>query len=387
MKTLSYAIKVKCNLFANYLLNLREDVKIDVTDSRIVTTIKWLLDNQNDNGSWGNDNVAITSLMILAFFSLLKPASGWKLESIINKSIDDASTFLTKQFKKNNYENAIWDTSVAVRALIVSGTTNKQFIVERIAWLLNRNYNALNAGPHHWAQRTLALIEYGAQKQKIIESIKQIGLLLERGNYNYSPYVLSQCLEAIFRSDVEFDNSRIVNILINYIKNASLDSANFINICSSLNSLYPILNSEIENTIRISIASLFGETCFRDNGTWYHDELATAWALIALTRFSKEVVVRVPKSEIIFESKKMFDEILDETNKIIRNNIKLNLIHSLNLLVAFALLSFFITYTTIATNLYEWLKWGIPTIFVAQVTYTCQYYFRKIREAINDFRR
>ena len=109
--------------------------------------------------------------------------------------------------------------------------------------------------------------------------------------------------------------------------------------------------------------------------------------LIALTRFSKEVVVRVPKSEIIFESKKMFDEILDETKKTVRNNIKFNLIHSLNLLLAFSLISFFITYTTIATNLYEWLKWGIPTIFIAQVTYTFQYYFRKIREAKNDFRR
>lgn len=386
MNNLINFTKAKSDSFTNYLLSKSEEVKISRTDSRIASTIRWLLTNQNKNGSWGKDNVASTSLVIMSFVNLLKPSSGWELESSLKKSIDSASNFLIKKYDENHYEHAMWDTSIVVRALLLSGSEKKQFIADRINWLLNINFNTLNAGPHHWAQRTLALHDYGTQKVLIKESIQQISILLERGDYKYSPYVLAQCLEAILNLDIEYDYSQIRDILLNFIKNTNLDSANFINICACLNTLYPILNSEIEKSLRLSISSLFGETCFRKNGTWYHDELSTAWALIALTRFSKEVVIRVPKSEVIYESKRLFEDLVEKTSITIRYNLKHSLIHLANLAIAFALISFFVTYTTLKTDMYEWIKWGIPSIFIAQSTFSFQYYFRKIREVNNDFR-
>jgi len=376
MKTISEIIESKSAEFIQHMQNLREDVKINRTDSRIASTITWLLANQNKNDSWGNDNIAVTSLVMISLSTLLKPASGWNLEQEIQDAIGRASNFLVKWYDKNSYEFAVWDTSIAIRALIASGSVEKQFISDRIKWLLNLNYNSINAGPHHWAQRTLAFLEYGVQKSKIKESILQIVNMLDRNDY-YSPYVYSQCLEAIIRSDAKYNCSEITNILLEYIKKANLDSANFINICTSLHALYPILNSENEHTIRLSVSSLFGETCFRENGTWYSDELSTAWALIALTRFSKEVVIRVPKNEIVFDAKKLFEDILNYSIIINRRNFRIEIFHLINMLLSISLITFFITYTTLEVDLYEWLKWFIPTIFLAQIIYSFQYYIRK----------
>ena len=63
-------------------------------------------------------------------------------------AISKAELFLHKKFEENQFERAVWDTSVAVRALRQIGTQSDQFISERIGWLLSQKIEAVNAGPH-----------------------------------------------------------------------------------------------------------------------------------------------------------------------------------------------------------------------------------------------
>lgn len=358
----------------------KQDIKISRTDSRIARTIEWLLAHQNRNGSWGHDNVAVTAMTIIALSELHKPSGTWSLQEQVDSALNNAELFLINRFKDNAYENAMWDTSVAVRALQRKNTEHREFLSNRINWLLSQPFNRINAGPHHFAQRTLAFLECGVASNHVIESAEQTAALLKGNRVSYSPYVLSQCLEAIQRVGIDYNAEPIISKLTDFLEHAQLDSANFINISTSLDALYPFASTEIENKLRLSVASLFGETCFRENGSWYSDELCTAYALIALTRFSKEVVIVAPKSELIFDFNKIVSSIESKAHEFANREFKISAIHIGSSFLAGSMLTGYAVYTTLATDMYEWIKWGLPTIGSVLAVNTIQYLVRYVRK-------
>ncbi|MCJ7507724.1 MAG: hypothetical protein MUO85_03200, partial [candidate division Zixibacteria bacterium] len=192
---------------------------------------------------------------------------------------------------------------------------------------------------------------------------------LEREKFDYSPYVLGQCLEAISLLDPSSEEISIIcNKLMDYLSNVKLDFANFINICLALHGLWIAPVQKNYSQLRISTSSLFGDTCFRDNGSWYRSEIHTAWAIITLTRYSKEVVLNAPYSEIYSEVRKKQNEILENArqwSKIDFRRFTLNLILSC---LCGVLLGFFITYTTLKDDIAYWLKWALGAAILSLIT-------------------
>ena len=135
------------------------------------------------------------------------------------------------------------------------------------------------------------------------------------------------------------------------------------------------------NKLKITTASLFGESCFRDNGTWYSDELNTSWALIVLTNYSKEVVIKAPKSEIIYD----LNNSISLVHKLINNQrSQLHrkwLQHYCIVFLCGVMAAYFVTYTTISSNMVEWIKWGVPTVFMLLSGYTIRF-IRKIAKEL-----
>lgn len=382
---LDKVIKSKTIDLTDLILQQQVDVSVNRTDSRIARSIEWLLANQRPNGAWGVNSVATTSLVMLAFANLIEPSGAWSLDEKVKDALDKAENFLLDRYQENRYENALWDTSVAVRALAKTGKKSQNFINERISWILGLSTQNVNAGPHHFAQKALVLAECGAQMQSIILAAEDCFDRVEKGRFKFSPYVLAQCLDALYVAQLDNKTKPLIEKLITFLETTHLDSANFINVCAALNALAPLKNFEIEKRMRLSVASLFGETCFRDNGTWYHDEMLTAYALIALTRFSKEVVIRAPKSEILYEINNVSDEIIAYCKEYSRQSWVWWLILVGNAFITGGLLTFFVTFTTLSNNMPEWLKWLIGTTIPITVGFGVQYgirYYYKVTKKL-----
>ena len=202
---------------------------------------------------------------------------------------------------------------------------------------------------------------------------------VEDGNYRYSPYVLSQCFEALEVAQIEDQGDQISERLLEYLESTALDSANFLNITTSLNAIALVRNKIIDSKVRLSVASLFGETCFRDNGSWYRSPVFSAWAIISLTRFSHEIVIKAPKSEIIFETNKLLDEIADDY-KLFVSKIRRRLSYLLvSVLVLGFLLSFFVFYSSIYPDSPEWqfgALGGLTSVIGGWVVRQLIYYYK-----------
>lgn len=361
------------------ILSHKEDVSLSQADSRIARAVEWLISVQRDNGAWGNDNVACTSTVMLALDQILASSTGWALEEETRRAVSRGEQFLVDAYAVNGYENTVWDTALAVRALNRAGTAPRDFVNARIAWLLGVEPRKLNAGPHHLAQRTLALAECAAQTSHIERSAADTARAVAAGQYNYSPYVLAQCLQAVKYAKEEIDTTSLEAALLRFLEDTHLDSANFVNICSALDAFRDLLNPANEKRIRLSVASLFGETCFRDNGTWYRDETSTAWALIALTRFSKEVVIRAPQSELVYDTGRLLNEARSGFRDAYRREVEKWALHFVNAFICGALLAAFVTYTSLRSDMTEWLKWGLPALFVALASISLQFVIRYLR--------
>ena len=66
--------------YREYLLRQKYEIAVNRSDSRVARSINWLLEVQNDNGSWSSDSVAATSLVLIAFSTMLKTVGAWDLE-------------------------------------------------------------------------------------------------------------------------------------------------------------------------------------------------------------------------------------------------------------------------------------------------------------------
>lgn len=379
---LSTIVRSRTNNLVDLILRQKVDILVDHHDSRIARSVEWLLSTQRSNGSWGVNNVAVTALVMLAFANLMEPFDVWDLEGEVKIALEGSEDFLLERYRENRFENALWDTAVAVRALKRTGQKSQSFISDRISWMLGLHASSVNAGPHHFAQKTLTFAECGVQMQSVLQAAEECLEAVEGGRYRFSPYVLAQCLEAAHVAQLESRARPLVDSLISFLENTHLDSANFINICSALNALAPIRNPSLERRMRLSVASLFGETCFRDDGTWYHDEMLSAYALIALTRFSKEIVIRSPKSELVYDVSNLSDEIVGFCDDYSNQSWRWWVILMASSFVSGALLLFFITYTTLVSNVYEWLKWLVGTIIPLVVGFNLRYaykYYKKVQ--------
>lgn len=363
--------------FSDYIDNCKKDVNISISDSRIVSTLRWLFEVQEENGSWDHGSVASTSICILAIESLRLPTSGWELNDTINEVLKKAIDFLSLSYKRNHWEDDVWDTAIAVRALTKTKLLDSHKLAEEpLQWLRTLSIPG-NLSPHHIAQVAMAFAEAGADRNLLEKTIESLKKCFRECKLDYSPYVLAQVAEALCLKSAK---SKIIDCitktLIKSLKNAALDNANFLNICLALQGLYTINPYQGFNAFRITSGSLFGPFCFRENGSWYQSPWYTGWALLTLSRYSKEVVVTVPYSELYYEYNL---HVKGAENKLFSLQKKETLNLMWNLLFGIlwgGLFAFFITYTTLQNNMYEWIKWIIGfflgSSFLAYLPFFCK---------------
>lgn len=367
------------NLFYDYLDSCKKSINISITDSRIVSTLRWLIDVQEDDGSWDHRSVASTSVSIIAIETLRTPTAGWGLNESIDKALKSAIHFLSESYNENQWEEDVWDTAFAVRALCIAKIPDSHSIAEKpLKWLRSLSFSG-NLSPHHIAQVALAFSEAGSDRAILESTLDTLEKSFEESRLSYSPYVLAQVAEALcLRNDRSEILSKISNILVRSLKNAALDNANFLNICLSLQGLHSINPRFGLKIFRISSGSLFGPYCFRQNGSWYQSPWYTGWALITLTRYSNEVVIVAPYSELYYEYHEHVSKVKDELNNNDRKNNIFFLWSSLFLIFWGGLLSFFITYTTIETNMLEWIKWAIGFILGSSLIAYIPFVYKKV---------
>jgi hypothetical protein len=363
-KNLSNNLKSKSIDLKQRLDNYRDDVQIFSSNSNLAKTILWLFEKQNKDGSWGNDNIATTAITMLALKNIEQPATAWGYSDQLNTVLEKAETYLTERFKKDMYESALWDTSIATRALTVCCPNSREFInTELIPILLHFKTDNLNAGPHHLAQRILTLKEFGVEKKLLEEAVSELNEYLTKNNWSKnSPYIISQCLEALSTLENGLNIDKYVEYLINWLQNNSLDSANFVNVCSTLISIKPKLNLEVENKLKYTVSSLFGSHCFRYDGSWYYDEYITSYAILALAKYEKEILIRAPRIEFNYEINTYIDNVLNSFENYSKNETSNWLLHIISIFLGTSLITTFIVYLTLEDNILEWVKWVLPTL-------------------------
>ena len=364
-----------------YIDRQKMEITLSKSDSRVLRTDDWILNILNQNCSCGNDKVASSSLSIIGLKEISSLKGNWRYNDEIRKAIECGGDFLVSKYEENQWEKAIWDTAVAVRALIGILPEKHQHLIKHcVNWLIQQEELPSNYGPHHLAQRLITLISAGVHKDIIKQSLKKLSEQIRNEKFNYSPYVLSQCLEALSLADPKNDNILIIgNILVDYLLDIKLDSANFINICLSLHGLWIAPIQKNHKQLRISTSSLFGDTCFRDNGSWYRSEIHTAWAIVTLTRYSKEIVINAPYSEIHYEIWNKQNNIIGIIRRWTRREFRN---FAFNILIAVSwgiLLGFFITYTTLEPTIFHWLTWAVGIIISSLVAFSIREIIKRSR--------
>ena len=222
---------------------------------------------------------------------------------------------------------------------------------------------AENYGPHHIAQRLITLTDGGAHRDLLEGLVTKMTEVLERGRFRYSPYVLGQVLEAV--ATVQADHPvlpRLRAALIDFLSHTRLDSANFLNICFAVQGLTAANTPDARTTCRMSVASLFSNTCFRDNGSWYHSPMETAVALLTLHQYSHELVLVAPYSEVQYQYDAAMEEIADSFSEARRKYEQRILSNTVAGILWSAAVTFFVTYSTLEPAMPEWSKWALGAI-------------------------
>lgn len=348
-------------------------------DSRIQATVNWLIKAQRSNGAWANDDIATTALCLLALNELSASVDANDLRSEIMRVTTAGAAFLVAKFSHNQWEHALWDTAVATRALLrVDPDGYRPFIQNRTDWIVDATERRGNHGPHHLAQALITLQAAGTHGDILAHRTELLVKAIGDSPSHYSPYVVSQCIEALcLLKHAGSELTRATDYIRSYLENARLDFASFINICYALQSLWLAPGKINMRTARVGTASLFGATCFRDTGSWYNSELFTASALITLARFSEEVVVRLPYSEAIYEFTQLRAATEQQFATLAKRHRRALAVHILSAMLWSGLLVFFIYYTTRNTDMWEWLKWMLWAYIVTLAGFNAHAVFMK----------
>ena len=282
-----------------------------------------------------------------------------------------AATYVAETFLRTRFEQQLWDTAVAGRALLrVSDDSTRAASAAIRQWLVQDVTTRLNAGPHHLAQRLLFLIESGGNRELITIAAAGLDSALKAALPRLSPYSGAQCLCAYTALDPGLTANRphvieVIRLLEGALTTVTLDAANFINICSAIEGLSSYPAYDHRQNLRLSVASLFGETCFRESGTWYYDPLSTAWALRALTSYSVEIVVVAPYAELQQDLATLTKQFTSEVYRQERTEAIRTLAIGVLLAIAATLASLYVVWTTLATVEWGWVDWLVPSVAAA----------------------
>ncbi len=344
----------------------RREIDLSRGDSRIRRTIAWLATTQNADGSWGPGGIASTALIVVALDRVSRFIADVAPDN--PPDIDLACQYLISSYQSQLFDNAAWDVAVCGRALLTHLTQTTQPVIDSIrSKLIGTIGHLANAGPHHAAQRTIFLAEAASVRDILTSSAEDLFAATARSLDSLTPYSKAQTLIAASKVyDTVPDRhaplvNRIASDLKSFLTSTSLDSANFINICSSIHALSDYVEFSHRETLKTSTASLFGETCFRENGTWYYDHLSTAWALLALTSYSVEVVVVAPYAELRSRASTLTAEAIDSVNRERRALAVRVSLATFSIGVAGVLLSIYITWSTLASINWDWAAWALPS--------------------------
>jgi hypothetical protein len=344
----------------------RREIDLSRGDSRIRRTIEWLMETQNQDGSWGPGGVAATAMTVIALDRVTRTVGDINVDT--RPKIALAYAYLVESYHSGRFNNAMWDTAVIGRALLSNLNETTQPVVDSIrSHMISTIGVQQNAGPHHLAQRTLFLCESAAIRDIIIRSVQDLYSATVSHDGTFSPYTKAQVLAALgevyptIPDEYSEFASRIIDDLKRYLSTASLDSANFINICSSIEALSKYVDFSHRETLKTSAASLFGETCFRENGTWYYDHLSTAWALLALTSYSIEVVIVAPYAELRSRTAALARRAATDTFKEQRATVLKAVLAALAIGLAGVIITVYILWSTLASINWQWAQWALPT--------------------------
>jgi hypothetical protein len=346
-----------------YITSQRTEIHLGTHDSRLSRAVEWTLSTQRTSGAWGNEDVATTASMILSLSSLTKKgiiASDPRLTAAINSGI----TCLEQQYATNRWELAVWDTALATSA-IHTVDADAALLARLRDWLL-RPETPRTFGPHHHAQRLLTLNALGVHRDRLVEIRDEMMLSMPRGIDPYSPYVQSQVLQASCVLGTDNDEVRgMADGLEHFLANTRLDSANFLNVCFSLRALKATNDPERLKATRLATAGLFADTSFRDNGSWYRSEISTAWALMTVGDYSRELIVSAPYYEVLHH---MEDSAFAASEVIRHQNATHRRATAYFVLAAAVLgtvLGVFVGFSATDTNMPDWLAWILGSVVTA----------------------
>jgi hypothetical protein len=368
----------------NLILGHRLEISVDAQDSRIRRTVQWLLSVQNSDGSWGRSNVAETSMAILALVETIPTTQDPELELVARESFQRARDFLASTYRHNQFEGIVWDTAVALRALRQCPDPPARLSDEMLRWLVSLPPHSVPAGPHHLAQRILTLLDYGVSRDLVAQAASEMTARVERGRFKYSAYVIAQCLQAVQECGDNSNGEPYLERLQEFLGETNLDSANFVNICAAIHALSMVRTFDAMATARVSVASFFGPNCFREDGTFYHDEWATSWGLIALMRFSQESVVRAPHHELTYGIQSAFHSFEKSIRDEVMDRDTAWAIHVAIAIFLGALLGFFITFSTVDRSGPEWINWSVPALCTVLGGFVAQFVSRALRHRGGD---
>lgn len=238
----------------------------------VQSALKWLEGCQSEDGYWGVEDVAVTSLCVLAI-------AAWKPESS-SQNLALSSQWLIDQAPHGAWDS-YWDTAVALQVLYATGFHGHPTARDGLKYLRELdlgNEQLWGQHVHHASQVLRTLWMAGSSSAELHDWSSCIQKHLDR---KHGIYVCSQAIHALIASgtaepeSIKQEISEIADYLRSVGRPSEGDLRNFAPAVLALSNLsdYEPLVSEKAGAI---LATYSGKRA------WYKDPRQTAWALLAL---------------------------------------------------------------------------------------------------------
>lgn len=275
---------------------LRRSVDIDLRttiDPRVVKAVDWLLTQQNADGSFGAKNPAYTAWVSIAIME-------WRSEFARSEEFGRALDFL-KGYGPSGRLETLWDTAAAVQLFLKAGRSDP-WAQQALDYLRNVDLSKPPVRPHHAAQMVAALWAADPSDPRIGVLRDHIEMSLDDQDGSYE---VGQAVWACQRGPAMHQGParRWRDYLNGWVTTASVNNSSFVQYCSGLLGLSQYQTDNIRTQIANRVDNLFQEG-YRQDGSWYHDVWATAWALLTLggAGYVRRVAVSLPAINLALDS-------------------------------------------------------------------------------------
>ena len=349
----------------------------------ITKALSWLLNQQNPNGSWGNENQTFTALALI----VLKRWEQIEISPYTSLQIKEKCELAVKWFKE--CFNKGWGTypQIWIRSLALYSVGLWQNFDDACNNELNRlikeTTDSLSTDNAHHYSRLLILFNsqnLSDYKNQIAPSYSEFILSMTELN-NYSQYYLSEIIlgyKALKLKTSEECENRINNI-IDYLEKSIekfiVDSWSFVPYCATIIALGQEEREKSITILKDNYFKIFRSGGQRVDGSFYSDIAKTCWALLALNQIREVHTIRMPSFKF-HEQFKKFRKQHVKKQKEIRNKIFESFI--LFFLIVLVLIVWYIldTKPDSPKNLIAWISAGISMLLLGRISILIKYFYK-----------